>query len=239
MLKISDLVFEINQKIIFNGLELDLLPAKINSLVGTTGAGKSVLLKILAGIYHPQSIKSSILSDNTSLVFQGEAFYPWLKIRENILKCIHPNQEKKFIELCEQFYLSEYLNSYPKQLSGGTIQKFNLIRAFLKPSELLLLDEPFSHLDIAQKEELYEFTKKLHQLEQKTILMVTHDLDEAFYLGHTINYLSKKSHSIELSKNLNEFFPITFYKIADLKKSERYPELYAEFSQKYRQELHS
>lgn len=154
----------------------------------------------MAGIRPPDSGNIDNKSEKLGFVFQEEAFLNWLDIRTNLQLC-HPLKIID-INLIERFQLTEHLDKFPKQLSGGTKQKFNLLRAFTNNPETILLDEPFSHLDQIQKEDLYNFTIELWNLNKPTIILVTHDIDEAIYLSHSLSFLSKKlkniSHTIEV-----------------------------------------
>lgn len=176
-------------------INLAVNPGSIHTLIGITGAGKSLLLKLIAGILPLQN--GQINSANTSIafVFQHNAFFSWLTIQKNLELTTSLNYEE-LLPWIRRFKLEEFLHLYPKQLSGGTAQKFNLLRAFLNRSNLLLLDEPFSHLDLIQKEALYNFTQELWQEYLPTIILVTHDIDEALYLSHQISFLSKKTKKI-------------------------------------------
>ena len=157
----------------------------------------------MARIRLPDSGEIDNKSEKLGFVFQEEAFLNWLDIRTNLQLC-NPSQLLNE-NLIERFQLKEHLDKYPKQLSGGTKQKFNLLRAFTNNPDTILLDEPFSHLDQIQKEDLYNFTIELWNLNKPTIILVTHDIDEAIYLSHSISFLSKKtqniSHSFEVKTN--------------------------------------
>lgn len=195
MILIKNLNYQFNGKTALQDLSLEVQSTSIHSLIGLTGAGKTLLLKVLAGLMPLQS--GSILnpSKKISFVFQQNPFLPWLTMSENLQ--ISTKQDMTLIkERLKEFRLDDYVDLYPKQLSGGTIQKFSLFRAFLISADLILLDEPFSHLDIIQKEDLYHFMLNLWQKQKPTILLVTHDIDEALMLSHSISFLSRKSHRI-------------------------------------------
>ncbi len=182
-------------KIVLKDLNLEVQSSNIHSLIGLTGAGKTLLLKILANLIPLQSGTIENTCRKTSFVFQQNPFLPWLSMEENLR--LSTGHATSFIkEHLKEFHLEEYIDLYPKQLSGGTIQKFSLFRAFIINADLILLDEPFSHLDIIQKEDLYQFMLKLWSIQKPTIILVTHDIDEALMLSHSVSLLSKKTHAI-------------------------------------------
>jgi ABC-type nitrate/sulfonate/bicarbonate transport system ATPase subunit len=196
MIHIQNLTHSFQDKIILDDVEMIVDTGKIHALIGITGAGKTLLLKIIAKLVHLQvgTIKNN--NEKLSYVFQQAPFFPWLTLQ----KSLELGTGKSAIDILpylKKFRLEEYVNHYPKEISGGTLQKFNLLRAFLTDAKLILLDEPFSHLDIVQKENLYDFMFELWSDLNPTILFVTHDIDEALVLSHQISFLSKKEKNIK------------------------------------------
>lgn len=183
---------------ILNGLNLNVEKNCIHTIIGTTGSGKSLLLKLIAGMTKQSAGKREISAKKISFVFQEQAFFEWLTIRKNIE--LSSGLKLNTNSWLERFKLKSYLDYAPNALSGGTKQKFNLLRAFLNKPEIILLDEPFSHLDQIQKEDLYNFTIELWKDYKPTIILVTHDIDEAIYLSHTISFLSR--HEKKLTENI-------------------------------------
>lgn len=195
MIEIKALCHSFDNKQILNQLNLQVEKGSIHSLIGTTGAGKTLLLRVLAGLEKKQAGTIIRSSKKISFVFQKNALFPWLTLKKNLELTTGKRIDHFSLQL-KKFKLDEYLNLYPGELSGGTVQKFNLLRAFLSDSEVILLDEPFSHLDIIQRETLYEFTHELWKESKPTIILVTHDIDEALLLSHRISFLAKKERNI-------------------------------------------
>jgi NitT/TauT family transport system ATP-binding protein len=169
---------------------------EIVALVGPSGCGKTVLLKILSGLSPADSGQISFHSGNAkptiSMAIQKAPLFPWLSVLENLTVCMSQLQgsrserEERAIALLKMARLENYKDRYPRQLSGGTQQRINVLRAFANNSELILMDEPFVHLDFIQRNELQAFTLEMWEKSRKTIFFVTHDLDEALFLADRI-----------------------------------------------------
>lgn len=208
MLRIQNLNFAFENKKVLNNLSLDIRDHSIHSIVGLTGAGKTLLLKLLSNLISIQSGTIQGVPAKKSVVFQKQSFFPWLTILKNLQLCTHLS-EAELASLMDKFRLTEFSNKYPYQLSGGTLQKVNILRAFIAQAEIIFMDEPFVHLDLVQKDELYSFTLELWQKDKPIIFLISHDLDEALFLSHQVSYLSRKSGNItktidvpaKLSKN--------------------------------------
>ena len=169
------------------------------SVLGPSGSGKSTLLRLIAGLEKPYSgtitIQGKIVSDqdhmvapekrNVGLVVQNKALFPHLTVEKNIGFGIRKNQEKtKIISgLLSLFKIEHLSNKYPHEISGGEQQRTAIARSMAPSPELLMLDEPFSALDRELKEELYAELNHIFNERQQTIMLVTHDLDEAKVLS--------------------------------------------------------
>ncbi len=204
MISISGLDYHFDSRQVLKSLHLNVPEGIIHSLIGTTGAGKTLTLKLIAGLMPIQTGKVATTSNDISFVFQQNSFLPWLTMQEN-LKCSLGEFSKEFNQALAQLNLSLFLESHPKELSGGTLQKFALVRAFAKKSKIILLDEPFSHLDIVQKEDLYKTLILLWQGYRPTLLIVSHDIDEVLLLSHSISFLSLKSKHISNSFDIRPY----------------------------------
>ena len=203
MIQLKNLNHSFGEKIVLQDLILEVQSSHIHSLIGLTGAGKTLLLKIVANLTNLQSGSIVNSSKRTSFVFQQNPFLPWLSMAENLV--ISTGKEISFIKnRLKEFHLEEYIDLYPKQLSGGTLQRFSLFRAFFVDADLILLDEPFSHLDIIQKEDLYLFMMKLWEDQRPTIILVTHDIDEALMLSHSVSLLSRKEKKVVQTINIKD-----------------------------------
>ena len=169
------------------------------SVLGPSGSGKSTLLRLIAGLEKPYSgtitIQGKIVSDqdhmvapekrNVGLVVQNKALFPHLTVEKNIGFGIRKNQEKTKIiaDLLSLFKIEHLSNKYPHEISGGEQQRTAIARSMAPSPELLMLDEPFSALDRELKEELYAELNHIFNERQQTIILVTHDLDEAKVLS--------------------------------------------------------
>lgn len=189
MVQIRDLTYSFNGKdLILDHLSLSLKDNTIHSIMGISGAGKTLLLKLISKLSKIQQGSISQLPAKIHYVFQNAPLLPWLSVEDNLIFCSFNKNE--IHDALKTFRLYEYKSYFPHELSGGMIQKVNLIRAFLHHPDLILMDEPFVHLDQIQKEELQSFTINLWKKERPTILYVTHDIHEALYISEDISILS-------------------------------------------------
>jgi NitT/TauT family transport system ATP-binding protein len=183
---------------IFEDFSIDFKKNKINCILGPSGCGKTTLLNIIAGLVPIDSGElSGINREKISCVFQEPRLLPWKTAWKNIeftLRDKIPYDEvgkivDKYIKLVK---LDEYRDYYPGQLSGGMNQRVSLARAFSFPSELILMDEPFKGLDYKLKQSLQNAFLELWQSDNRTVIYVTHDVDEAIELGENIFLFSRQ-----------------------------------------------
>lgn len=183
-------------------------------IAGGSGCGKSTLLRLIAGLETPDN--GSVLlhgtpvqkpSVNIGFIFQENRLLPWLNVEKNVMFGISGNyskQEKK--TLAEQYLelvgLQEYRTLLPQQLSGGMKQRVNIARTLVNKPEILLLDEPFSALDAFTRMKLQEELIHIWQKNHTTMLLVTHDIDEAVYLGNQVIVMSAKPGVIKNVHNI-------------------------------------
>ena len=233
---VENLDYSFKERKILTSLNLKINKGEIHSILGVTGAGKTLLLKLISGIQKIQHGKIELESTRLSYIFQQNAFFPWLKMAKNfaILKNINQIDVKS---LFEEFQLIDYLDLYPEELSGGTLQKFNILRAFLINSDLILLDEPFSHLDIIQKESLYQVLIKLWCKKKPTLIIVTHDIDEALFLSHKISILSKQKKQITETFHIKDTNIPHFNIPNEARRSDNYSNQYLEIHKQLQMDL--
>jgi NitT/TauT family transport system ATP-binding protein len=180
------------------------------TLIGPSGCGKTTMLFILAGLEPPSGGYIFIggrqavgPGASRGMVFQNYTLYPWLTVAENILfsstLMAHrgdAQKRKAARERCDALLhlmgLVSFANAYPKQLSGGMKQRVAIARALLPGPKILLMDEPFGALDAQTREEMQELTVLLCRNEKTTVLMVTHDVDEALFLSNRILVFSPR-----------------------------------------------
>ena len=189
-----------NQKESVNAVDnisFDVYENDFISLIGPSGCGKSTILSII-GKLDNKSYGEILYKDNITIsyMFQEDALFPWKTVLEN---CVLPlkinnsiNEENKnyVINLLKKYELYDFINSYPNELSGGMRQRAAFLRTALCNSEMMLLDEPFGALDIITRNEMQDWLLKLRSKLNQSILLVTHDIDEALYLADRIIILS-------------------------------------------------
>ncbi len=180
-------------------IDLHLNEGEIVSLIGPSGCGKSSLLRIVAGLDteyegdvlvggHPVRSPSS----DVGVVFQEPRLFPWLSVRRNIAFGLKDTNDRQIEELAEHVGLAAFINALPKELSGGMAQRCAIARALIRRPRLLLMDEPFSALDAFTRMHLQDLVLEIWQEYQTTMLLVTHDIDEALYLSDRVVVLSDR-----------------------------------------------
>ena len=168
---------------VFDNFALQIKEGEILCLLGASGVGKTTLLNILAGLTDFQGNIEN-LPEKIGYIFQEPRLIPNLTVEENLR---YAGGEKDAIEeILQKTGLLPHKNKRPSMLSGGEKQRVNLARAFLSGAKLLLFDEAFSSLDLPLKKELYELFLALWEKEKPTVVLVTHDIDEAWALGDRI-----------------------------------------------------
>jgi len=167
-------------------------------LLGPSGCGKSTLLRIVAGLERPTT--GRVLLDGQAverpgpdrgMVFQSYTLFPWLTVRENILFGSRSNPEKAE-KLVARVGLRGFENHYPKMLSGGMQQRTALARALANDPKILLLDEPFGALDNQTRALMQELLLGIWEADRKTVLFVTHDIDEAIFMANRVAVMSAR-----------------------------------------------
>ncbi len=178
---------------VLNNISLSVSSGQTLALVGPSGCGKSTLLHIIAGLLTQSEGRLQQPFERQACMFQSPRLLPWKSALDNItlgLKAARVNRQERHqlaAELAEQLGLdSEDLLKYPHELSGGMQSRVALARALIVRPELLLLDEPFSALDIGLKLELYQLLRRHVEDSGTTVIMITHDLMEAVRLADTI-----------------------------------------------------
>ncbi len=188
---------------VLRGVSFDVHETEIVSLIGASGSGKTTLLRIIQGLMKPDA-GDVIVSGRTiagpghdrGIVFQQANLLPWRDAEKNVefgleLKGVAPAARKaRSAELLDLVGLGEFARQFPHQLSGGMQQRVGLARALAIDPEILLMDEPFSALDAQTREQLQGELLRIHGRTKKTILFVTHDLDEAVYLSDRVIVMS-------------------------------------------------
>ena len=176
---------------ILDDLSLSVAQGEVVVIIGPSGCGKSTLLNIIADLEEVNSGEIIGVPEKIAYVFQEDRLIEWNSIYTNmelpLLKTYAKDErEEKIKNILREVELGDCMNSYPKELSGGMRQRANIARALLYNGELLLMDEPFKSLDKSSKEDIIEIFKKNHLEKNNTVIMVTHDINEALSLGDNI-----------------------------------------------------
>lgn len=183
---------------VLDGISLRLEPESVTVVLGPSGCGKTTLLNIVAGLKAPDSgARLGFDEARFSYAFQEPRLLPWIGARENIAFALSgalPREEA--LVRADRFLaaagLAEFARAVPAELSGGMRQRLSLARAFAFPSEVLLLDEAFKAVDLKTKLELMDVFLELWTKERRTVVSVTHDVEEALYLADRILVLSQR-----------------------------------------------
>ncbi|KGX87028.1 ABC transporter ATP-binding protein [Pontibacillus litoralis] len=177
------------------------------SILGPSGSGKSTLFHLIGGLYTPDA-GNIILDGKTingkkgsiSYMPQSHALLPWRTILENVMlggEIAGKKDTKRAQEMIEKAGLTGYEHAYPSQLSGGMKQRVSFIRSLLSPQHLICLDEPFSALDEFTRLEMQHWLLSIWEKHKRSILFVTHNIEEALYLSDRIIILSNKPASVQ------------------------------------------
>ena len=212
---------------VIKGFSGEFAQGELVALVGPSGCGKSTLLHLVAGLERPTA--GQVLADGRkipgpsprrTLVFQEHALYPWLSLQANVAMALELqgvakddafDQAKVWLA---RVSLDGFEHYYPHQVSGGMRQRTALARAFIAKPEVLLLDEPFGALDALTRMALQDVLRELIDEHQPTVLLVTHDVDEALYLAdHVLVFSARPARVLqtfnfthcEKSHDLSEF----------------------------------
>jgi sulfonate transport system ATP-binding protein len=171
---------------VIDGLDLELRRSEFVILLGQSGCGKSTLLRILGGLDSPDGGTATV-PRRRAVVFQEPRLLPWQRVWRNVTVGVHSSDARAIaLEVLNEVGLSERVSAWPKTLSGGEAQRVALARALVADPELVLLDEPFAALDAITRLRMHDLVRALRARHDATMLLVTHDVDEAIALGDRI-----------------------------------------------------
>jgi NitT/TauT family transport system ATP-binding protein len=186
-------------------ISLDVADQEFAVIVGPSGCGKTSLLRLVAGLIEPT--QGSITLDGTlvtgpgrdrGMVFQSYTLFPWLTVRDNVefglkIAGVSPAERARVASrFILQVGLEGFEDDYPKHLSGGMMQRVALARALANDPAILLMDEPFGALDSQTRSLMQELLLDLWQHAHKTVLFITHDIDEAILLGDRVHVMTAR-----------------------------------------------
>ena len=229
IIKLENISHSYGEKEILSGFSLELIADKVNCLLGSSGCGKTTILRLIAGLEVPQKGKimvgNKILSSEGDIlipphkrrvgfVFQDLALWPHFTVFKNIAFGLEQRNETGIEDsvnhILDFFDLQQHTDKYPHQLSGGQQQLVAIARSLVLKPEILLMDEPLANLDVKLKRRILQYIKEIQENFQTTIVYVTHDHKEAFAIADNIIVLNngkiEDNGSVEqIKKSKNEY----------------------------------
>ena len=226
--------------------DLEVAENDFITILGPSGCGKSTLLRIVAGLDHPTA--GEVMLDgrridgpgaDRGMVFQSYTLFPWLSVLDNVCfglaerglpRAQQLEQARGFLA---KVGLKGFENHYPKQLSGGMQQRTAIARALANDPRMLLMDEPFGALDHQTRELMQELLLGIWEGQKKTVLFVTHDIDEAVFMGSRVVVMSARPGRIKLDRRVELAHPRHY----SVKTTPAFAELKAELTEQVRVEV--
>jgi len=216
--------------------DLTIAEGEFICIVGPSGCGKTTLLRILAGLEQPTAgtvdiIRRELRRPLTSMIFQETSIFPWLSVRDNVaygldMRGVARSTRQRTVDhFLELTGLGRFADAFPHQLSGGMKQRVSVARAFANDPEILLMDEPFAALDEQTKIILQQELLKLWSESRKTVIFITHSIDEALVLADRIIVVSGRPGALKAD------IPVGFERprqVQDLKSSREFGHLWRE-----------
>ena len=220
-IQVAEKSFQVEQrkKLVLDRIDLTIQEGDFLTVIGPSGCGKSTLLKIVAGLDTDYSgavhvkgrriVKPGIAQ---GFIFQEHRLFPWMTVEQNIaaeLSLKKPDVRRKVDEMLEIVRLKGYEKAYPNEISGGMSQRVAIARALIRNPEILLLDEPFGALDAFTRQHLQDVLIDIWQRKKITMILVTHDIDEAIYLGTDIAILRANPGELQKIVSVDLSYPRT------------------------------
>lgn len=216
--QVMNLTKQFGDLLVLDDISFEVKKGEFLCIVGPTGCGKTTFLNSLTKLYQPTSGEILINGESVDLkkhsvayIFQEYSTMPWLTVEENVgfgLEIKHTSKERisqKAREYLEIVGLTKYRNYYPHQLSASMLQRVVIARAFATEPELLLMDEPYGQLDLELRFKLEDELLHLWERNKTTVIFITHNIEEAVYLGERILVLTNKPTKIK--KEITDHLP--------------------------------
>jgi ABC-type nitrate/sulfonate/bicarbonate transport system ATPase subunit len=226
--------------------DLEVAENDFITILGPSGCGKSTLLRIVAGLDRPSAGEVQLdgrrieePGADRGMVFQSYTLFPWLTVRENVCFGLRERglARAEQLDIAQAFIgkvgLVGFEQHYPKQLSGGMQQRTALARALANGPRMLLMDEPFGALDHQTRELMQELLQGIWEAERKTVLFVTHDIDEAVFMANRVVVMSARPGRIKLDRPV----PLDYPRHYSVKTSPPFAALKAELMEQVRAEV--
>ena len=197
-LQLEGIIRRFGEQTVLHSLDLKIAPGEFIAIVGRSGCGKSTLLRLIAQL--DQASAGQILANgspikqsdvDTRLMFQDARLLPWKTVLANVGLGLSGNWEEQALAALQEVGLAEHAHKWPSQLSGGQKQRVALARALIHQPQLLLLDEPLGALDALTRIEMQQLIERLWQTHGFTVLLVTHDVQEAVALADRVILLDQ------------------------------------------------
>lgn len=202
-----------------NGVNVEMESGEFISLVGPSGCGKSTILRLVVEAIQPTTGKVTVdgveiqgPDPDRGMVFQKPTLFPWLTVEKNIafslqMQGLLKGNEQKVEEMIDIIGLQDFRDDYPGQLSGGMAQRVALVRTLINEPEILLLDEPLGALDAFTRMNMQDEILRIWRKRKQLAIMVTHDVDEAIYMGTRVLVMDANPGRIVADIKIEEDFP--------------------------------
>lgn len=243
-LQIEQLSKSFEDQSVLENVSFSIRDGEFVSLLGPSGSGKSTIFHLIGGLYTPDSGSITLNEEDItgkrgkiSYIPQAPSLFPWRNVLDNVLLAQElkekPNKEKA-MEMLKKVGLSDYITSYPRELSGGMKQRVAFVRSILSPQQAILLDEPFSALDEFTRIEMQKWLLSIWEETKPTVLFVTHDIEEAIFLSDRILILGNRPANVVKEISIQFSRP----RAEDIRLSEEFLHIKREIYQILRRDSH-
>jgi len=217
---VQNLTRRFGTRTVLDNIDLEIGKGEFVALLGRSGSGKSTFLRALAGLDHDVVGEGSLqVPSSLSVVFQDARLLPWKRLVDNVSFGLQGvNVKERATQALEEVGLHNRQLSWPAELSGGEQQRVALARALVRNPQLLLADEPFGALDARTRLRMHTLLRRLCQLHEPAVLLVTHDVDEAIHLAQRILILDQGKLTVDVPVNLPAHAPARENEIARIRR---------------------